>query len=203
MYFEDQNEWGLLTQVIPDGADWWVGNDGDFGGTSTPYPGIVSEFTEVMQDSTGYLGKGMKVQFNVGTEGSQNFSLVGLDLGNGTDNLQGGQNWADLSNMTAFKFWAKGSGNILIGFKTKFVKVDNVSENHYSALINLTDDWTQYRVTSEQIHPGENFVPSIGSEKTWDEVKDAVGAVFFQANDSATLYLDEIELEGVQSLVFE
>ena len=151
----------------------------------------------------GHTGRGIYVKMNLKGDGVM-YPYVGI----GT-NLDNGDSF-DLSTLKALTFWAKGRGDIKVGWQEKFT--DTISENNWGKFrkeISLTADWTQYTIWFDEWLPSPYSALEAGGYQWAEHNTTAYGLQFENAqtygqatDDTLEMWLDDIRLYGMDKSAF-
>ena len=191
--FEDGDNQTLLGAQI--GGGYWYGyTDKNDNGNSTIIPDVTDNFTRAISSDGGYNGNGVHVTFDLGDGYDYPYAAIGFNIGEEDE-------YYDLSKMESFEFWAKGSGEIYVCFKTYATDNTGTWGDMIYDLV-LPSTWTKIIITPNDIEP-EPYSDDEQAGYTWssDGVGNKVTAIHFKAKgnagDQIDLYLDEIKMLGV------
>jgi hypothetical protein len=110
---------------------------------------------------------------------------TGFALGNG---------YYDLSKMSAFVFWAKGNGKLMVMFHSEIVAF---ADPTLRAPITLSNVWQQFRITPADIAVPDN-AQTAGKGYTWEAGKSSVSKIsFYPANGDVDFWIDDVRIEGL------
>jgi len=191
--FEDGNNQTLLGASI--GGGYWFGyTDANDGGNSTITPDVTDDFTTGITDN-GYEGKGLEVTFSLGDAIEYPYAAVGFNIGEENE-------YYDLSKMESFEFWAKGSGEVYVCFKTYTTDNTGTWGDMIYDLNPVPSTWTKVSISPSDIVP-EPYSDDEKEGYTWsdDGVGNKVTAIHFKAKgpagDNISLALDNLLLLGI------
>jgi hypothetical protein len=193
--FENMDGFNSLTSLLG-GGSWFAYTDTVNGGKSvilpTEEPGLVAAI-----DTTpdAYTGGSLHCTFSIDQSFSAPFALIGMDISSSKD-ANSSKSWFDLTNMTAFSFMAKGSGNIVVQFTCRPVR-ESSEFLVFEISVTLSSEWSKHAIRPSDI-PGERG----GSGITWEDGRIAVSNINFLAATSAELWLDELTVEGMNVTEF-
>lgn len=109
-----------------------------------------------------------------------------------------GNDYLDISKMTAISLKVKGSGKVRLRFETKDIEDEDEGWGWYGSFITLTSDWKTVTISTDSLKPEEGFTAA----KTWKfKTHGAINVnkfAFQVANKTdAHLQVDDIKLEGM------
>jgi hypothetical protein len=125
--------------------------------------------------------------------------VLGLNIGKGLGWEHDSQRWFDLSKMKALTFMARGTGTVHVTFLTELIFKKYGGASHFEKIITLSPAWREYRITTDDIVPPEGSVAQ-SDGVTWADARTRVAEITFFTDDSLSLSLDEIAIEGVSLL---
>jgi len=190
--FQDKDHYGVLSTWSGNGH-WWMVHEG---ASSFPYDNQhMSE--GMIEDPIGSGNWVFQTQINLDQNENFNYSLLGLNIGEGADNQT--QNvWADLSAMDSVTFRIEGSGAIEFFFQSKLTLVDH---SHLYAKINLTGGWQNITLLPSDFIKYSGSVADINNV-TFEQAARRAGAAVIRFENSGTYRLDDLSIHGVEVIKF-
>lgn len=173
--------------------------------TSDMVSDSTNEYTETnfqkLITANGHEGRGLYAKIHL--EGDS-YPWAGI----GT-NFDGDKRF-NFANLKALSFWAKGTGNIKVGWKTDYADTCCTQNwGTFNVEINLTNEWKQYTIWYDQWVPSPwSELEELGAE--WMEHNDDVSHLQFSngsgygevVDDEIEIWLDDIRFYGMDGSEF-
>jgi len=162
------------------GGSWFASGEGWQGGKNP-----ISNPDLVSAREPGWQAQSLHVQFQVDTTSPTNYAMLNMDLGGGT--AQGFGPLRDVSALDTVVFMARGRGTVVF-------QLLGANECIWSADVALSGAWVRIALPSSALQPsGANCVD-------WHVSAPSVRALGFRAARDAELWLDNLELKGINPL---
>jgi hypothetical protein len=191
--FDDADPFSSLGP-LQGGDRWFYHDDSAYGGLSSLDPvAAESNLGVAMTDSTAWSGKSLLAKLRIGTAGTTQFALVGVEIAP-RHGLPSKRGWVDLRSMDSLVFMAKGSGRVRIQFTTRRMAQETRGTVQFEAAFDLPKTWTRFAIPSATIAlPANSGVSGV----SWSDAAQEVGTINFLAKQDADLWLDDLEITGV------
>ncbi len=208
-YHNSLSSFSTLDNVKMDVVDRAVDND-DTVAVKAEADRINAE-REKMFDKNGIDGSNaLSLIINIKSE-EPDYAFVGI--GTNLSNKETGNDYIDLSNLTAVSFFAKGDASLRLKFGTAITdttKYDGAQDwGTFGKKFEVTEEWTQVKIFADELIPSE-YSLTAESGATWDDAKIAVNE--FQISDNSSydpgcddtffFTIDDIKLHGLTSADF-
>jgi len=163
------------------GGTWFASGEGWQGGKNP-----ISNPDLVSAREPGWQAQSLHVQFQVDTTSPTNFAMLNMDLGGGV--AAGFGPLRNVSTLDTVVFMARGRGTVVFQLLGSPGCV-------WGADVALNGAWTRIALPSAALQPsGANCVD-------WHVSAPSVRALGFRAARDAELWLDNLELKGINPLV--
>jgi hypothetical protein len=187
--FEDGDRFGSIRSLFGSGQ-WWL-----FGQRATSTPATPEDIPGRIEDG-GPGGKSLRL--TVAATDTVPVLLLGMDLGMGVEAADSQRVFVDLSQTTAIRFRARGTGSLKVMIQSRRV-LELGDQLHLHAVVPLTGAWQDVSVTTSSLRP---FAGSRAATAglTFAKASERVGAIFFQFEAAGDYWLDDIRLVGPQTI---
>jgi hypothetical protein len=173
----------LSDSVDARGGKWVVRPNAD-GHTVTPaiFP---DNFDSCIITSGAFKGKSLRIFINF-NQGYSPTGGIGVDIGSP-------QSYYDLSKMTEFSFYAKGSGRMRVVFHTDTV---GSGEGEFIYEFNFPSRWERIFIKSTDL-VARTASQTQARGITWQKASRGVTSISFFALEDVTFYIDDIYMFGI------